>query len=172
MKRLGKWIVEVSAPIVQRVAHAYGVPVRRAFEPLGEWPIVIEDPPEIARRYIPASVMFNTRSGRIAIGSGTVCGEEVMLLTGKHMDAAEAAEHGVPLHTVPESGRDISIGRHCYIGSRAIIVGPVSIGEYSVVGAGAVVTRDVPAYTFVAGNPARAIKDVRATAPERGSLTK
>jgi UDP-2-acetamido-3-amino-2,3-dideoxy-glucuronate N-acetyltransferase len=46
------------------------------------------------------------------------------------------------------------------IGSGAVIL-PVRIGESSLVGAGAVVTRDVPAYAIVAGNPARVIGDIR-----------
>jgi len=46
------------------------------------------------------------------------------------------------------------------IGSGAIIL-PVQIGEFSLIGAGAVVTHDVPAFAIVAGNPARIIGDVR-----------
>ncbi|HEY0004464.1 MAG TPA: acyltransferase [Pyrinomonadaceae bacterium] len=48
------------------------------------------------------------------------------------------------------------------IGSNATIMGGVVIGEYALVGAGAVVTRDVPAYAIVAGVPAQVIGDVRA----------
>ena len=46
----------------------------------------------------------------------------------------------------------------CWIGSKAIILPGITVGEYSIVGAGAVVTKDVAPYTFVGGNPSRFIK--------------
>jgi acetyltransferase-like isoleucine patch superfamily enzyme len=58
---------------------------------------------------------------------------------------------------VPSAGRDIVIGSGCYIGSSSVIIGPVTIGNHAVIGAGSVVTHDVAAGTFVAGVPARLI---------------
>jgi acetyltransferase-like isoleucine patch superfamily enzyme len=55
------------------------------------------------------------------------------------------------------------IGRNASIGSNATILGGISIGAHAMVGAGAVVTRDVPDYAIVAGVPARIIGDVRAS---------
>ena len=49
---------------------------------------------------------------------------------------------------------DITVGADCLIGYGAILVGPVWVGHGAVVGAGSVVTRDVPPYAVVAGNPA------------------
>ncbi len=46
------------------------------------------------------------------------------------------------------------------IGAKSIIVRGVTIGEGAIVGAGSVVTRDVPPYTIVAGNPARIIREI------------
>lgn len=58
--------------------------------------------------------------------------------------------------------RDTRIGRHCFIGARSLILPGVTIGDDCVVGAGSVVTRDVPPRSVVAGNPARIIKsDIR-----------
>lgn len=57
------------------------------------------------------------------------------------------------VHTAP-----IRIGNKAWVGMNAIILKGVSIGEGAVVGAGAVVTHDVPAWTVVAGNPARVVK--------------
>ncbi len=51
----------------------------------------------------------------------------------------------------------VAIHDHVWIGARAIVCPGVTIGEGAVVGAGAVVTRDVPPWTIVAGNPAREI---------------
>ena len=50
------------------------------------------------------------------------------------------------------------IGSRCFIGNRAIILPGISIGDDVVVGAGAVVTKDVPPNTIVTGNPAKVIK--------------
>lgn len=54
--------------------------------------------------------------------------------------------------------RDVRIGRHCFIGARSLILPGVTIGDGSVVGAGSVVTRDVPPGSVVAGNPARVLR--------------
>jgi acetyltransferase-like isoleucine patch superfamily enzyme len=60
------------------------------------------------------------------------------------------------------SGRGVSgeivVHDDVWIGESAVILAPVIIGRGSIVAAGAVVTRDVPPYTIVAGNPARVIK--------------
>ena len=55
--------------------------------------------------------------------------------------------------------KPIEIGDHVWIGLRAIILKGVKIGNGSVIAAGAVVTRDVPPYSLVAGVPARVIKE-------------
>ncbi|MCA2694473.1 MULTISPECIES: acyltransferase [unclassified Microcystis] len=54
----------------------------------------------------------------------------------------------------------IKISRGAWIGARTIILKGVKIGEGAVVGAGSVVTQDVPAWTIVAGNPARVIREI------------
>ncbi|MFN2514787.1 MAG: acyltransferase [Pyrinomonadaceae bacterium] len=53
------------------------------------------------------------------------------------------------------------VGRRAAIGSNVTIIGGVTIGEFALVGAGAVVTRDVADYSIVAGVPARVVGDVR-----------
>ncbi len=54
--------------------------------------------------------------------------------------------------------RPIVISRGAWIGARAIVLKGVTVGEGAVIGAGSVVTRDVPAWTIVAGNPAKIIR--------------
>jgi acetyltransferase-like isoleucine patch superfamily enzyme len=57
-------------------------------------------------------------------------------------------------------GKPIVIERGVWIAAGAIIIGGVTVGEHSVVAAGSVVTKDVPANTFVGGNPARVIRSI------------
>lgn len=64
---------------------------------------------------------------------------------------------GIYLHTW--------IGKHCFIGARAIVLPGVTIGDGSIIAAGAVVTRDVCAGSMVAGNPARVIRSGIQTGP-------
>jgi acetyltransferase-like isoleucine patch superfamily enzyme len=56
-----------------------------------------------------------------------------------------------------EGARPIRIGRSVFIGARAIILKGVEIGDAAIIGAGAVVTRDVPPAAIFAGNPAREV---------------
>lgn len=60
----------------------------------------------------------------------------------------------------PELGKPIVIGEHCWFGGNVIVLPGVTIGRGSTVGAGSVVTKDVPAFTCVAGNPARFIRKI------------
>lgn len=58
-----------------------------------------------------------------------------------------------------ESIKEVVIGNNVWIGNRAIIMKGVKIGEGSIIGAGAVVTKDVPSHTIVAGVPAKVIQE-------------
>lgn len=88
----------------------------------------------------------------IRIGSSVMFGSNVQLMTPFHPLDPELRAQGW------ESAAPITIGNNVWIGSGAIILGGVSIGDDSVVGAGAVVTKDVPPRTLVAGNPAKVLK--------------
>jgi maltose O-acetyltransferase len=86
---------------------------------------------------------------KVAIGEKTQIGPGVQILTADHpRDAAERAS-GL------EFGRPIHIGRNVWIGGGAIILPGVTIGDDAVIGAGSVVTRNVPAGATAFGNPAR-----------------
>lgn len=85
----------------------------------------------------------------VTIGTATQIGPAVQIYTADHPRDAAIRREGL------EFGRPVSIGRHVWIGGGAIILPGVTIGDEAVVGAGSVVTRDVPAGATVMGNPAR-----------------
>jgi len=92
----------------------------------------------------------------VRIGSFTLFGPAVQILTPMHpFDAA--------LRRRQEFGKPITIGSDVWVGGGAIILPGVRIGSRAVIGAGSVVTRDVPDDVFAAGNPCRVI---RAITPE------
>jgi acetyltransferase-like isoleucine patch superfamily enzyme len=59
---------------------------------------------------------------------------------------------------IPAVARRVRLGRNVWVGARAIILPGVTIGDHAVIGAGAVVTKDVPTKSVAVGNPARVIK--------------
>lgn len=161
MNNLLRKFVGITRPFVWKIARAYSLEISQPPHATGQNELVFLGEIEKVLGQIPRSCYFNTRSGKIVIGSNTVFGENAMVLTGKHLNHQEACALSKPLHDVPESGRDILIGEGCYIGSGAIIIGPVEIGDFAVIGAGSVVTKNVPSFSFVAGNPARLIRQLQ-----------
>jgi acetyltransferase-like isoleucine patch superfamily enzyme len=88
----------------------------------------------------------------IVLEEGVVLGHQVMFLSGRH----EVDSAGV--QGEPSAGGAIHVRRGAWIGSRATILGGVTVGEGAVIGAGSVVTRSIPAHEFWAGNPAKFIR--------------
>lgn len=66
--------------------------------------------------------------------------------------------HAFVHHVPPAEAKPVIIGSDVWIGYRALIVGSITIGHGAIVGAGAVVAKDVPPYAVVVGNPAQAIR--------------
>jgi acetyltransferase-like isoleucine patch superfamily enzyme len=58
----------------------------------------------------------------------------------------------------PLNGKSMLIGKNAFVGTKSILLNGVSIGEGAIVGAGSIVTKSVPPFTMVAGNPAHVIK--------------
>lgn len=87
---------------------------------------------------------------RIEIGTGTLIGTSVQILTADHPRDPELRKQGF------ESGIPVRIGSNVWIGSGAIILPGVMVGDDAIIGAGSVVTHDVAAGSTVMGNPARA----------------
>jgi maltose O-acetyltransferase len=87
----------------------------------------------------------------VTIGDDTQIGPGVQILTPDHPRDPDQRRLGL------EFGRPIYIGRNVWIGGGALIMPGVSIGDDAIIGAGAVVTRDVPNGVTAAGNPARVL---------------
>jgi acetyltransferase-like isoleucine patch superfamily enzyme len=99
--------------------------------------------------FINSGCHFQDQGG-IEIGDGALIGHNVVLATINHdLDPAMNRKN----HYGP-----IKIGTHVWIGSNATILPGVTIGDWAVVAAGAVVTRDVPAMAVVGGVPAKVLK--------------
>jgi acetyltransferase-like isoleucine patch superfamily enzyme len=95
---------------------------------------------------------------------GITIGDDVYLAPLVQMLAVNHVYHDTtrPISHQGITTQGIVVEDGAWIGGGAIILDGVRIGRNAVVGAGAVVTKDVPAYTIVAGNPARVVRDLRA----------
>lgn len=89
----------------------------------------------------------------VRIGDYTMFGPGVQILTPLHpFDAKQRREQ--------EFGKPVHIGADVWVGGGALILAGVRIGGRSVIGAGSVVTRDIPEGVLAAGNPCRVIRDI------------
>ncbi len=94
--------------------------------------------------------------GGLVIGDGTIFGPYTMVHTANHnMD---------PDRPIPEQGWEeapVEIGAQCWVGMGVCILPGVSIGEGCVIGAGAVVNKDLEPWTVAVGNPAKPVRSRR-----------
>ncbi len=86
-------------------------------------------------------------------------GDYVFVAPGVHI---YTATHPLEanLRRTQEFGKPVTIGNDVWIGGKAVICPGVCVGDRSVIGAGSIVTKDVPAGVVVAGNPARVIREI------------
>jgi acetyltransferase-like isoleucine patch superfamily enzyme len=97
----------------------------------------------------------NLRShGPIRIGRWTTIGPEAILASGGHSTRDLAPTHSA-----------ITIGKGVFVGARAMILEGVTIGDHAMIGAGAIVVRDIPSLAIAVGSPARVV--AYRNAPER-----
>ena len=90
----------------------------------------------------------------ISIGDDTLFGSDVFISDENHgMRSLDDAYAKQPLQT-----KKVNIGNNCWIGERAIILPGAAIGEWSIIGAGAVVAGNIPPRSIVVGNPGKIIK--------------
>jgi maltose O-acetyltransferase len=95
---------------------------------------------------------------QVKIGGFTLFGPAVQIYTATHPMNAEKRRG-------PEYGKPIEIGSDVWVGGGAIICPGVKIGSKTVIGAGSVVTRDIPDEVFAAGNPCRVIREITEALP-------
>ncbi len=98
--------------------------------------------------------LSNVIIGPVTIGNDVMFAQNIVL---------SGLNHGYEdIHTVPHlqalTKKKITIEDEVWIGANSVVVAGVSIGKHSVVAAGSIVTKDIPSYSVVAGNPARIIR--------------
>lgn len=102
-------------------------------------------------RNVGASGVTITAATEVTIGDNTIIGADTLITdTDFHLPDGE----GGWSNALRETSKAVRIGTSCFIGARSIILKGVTIGDGTVVAAGAVVTRDVPAMHLAYGNPA------------------
>ena len=89
------------------------------------------------------------------IGNNVMCGPEVITYTNSHKFDSVTIPMCEQGYT---TSKKIRIGNDVWIGARVIILPGITIGDGSIIGAGSVVTKNVPNYSIVAGNPAKIIR--------------
>lgn len=102
--------------------------------------------------------------GPVKIGSDVMIGPDVVVLTRNHrFDRTD-----IPMRCQEDvEPQPVVVGDDVWIGARAILLPGIRIGDGAIVGAGAVVTKDVPPYAVVAGNPARIVRSRLEPRPAR-----
>ena len=99
----------------------------------------------------------------VTIGDDCNFGPNVTIVTPVHPMLPDERrfirdKDGVPRHMC--YARPVNIGKDCWFGANVVVCPGVNIGDNCVIGAGSVVTRDIPANSFVAGNPCRVIREL------------
>jgi maltose O-acetyltransferase len=90
----------------------------------------------------------------VTIGDGTQMGPGVQLLAADHPRDPQTRRD------LLELARPVSIGSNVWLGAAAIVLPGVSVGDDSIIGAGSVVTRDIPSGVLALGNPCRVVRDL------------
>lgn len=93
-------------------------------------------------------------SGKIVIGDNCLLGPNVSIYTSGHPIHPDSRK-GCPVYAI-----GVTIGDNCWIGGNTVICPGVHIGNNVVIGAGSVVTKDIPDWTVAVGNPCRVIRKI------------
>ena len=165
-----RWYIRLLAPLYQH----------RAWSSKIYWSVRMDTPPyrrfRLGRKSVIESYCcINNAVGDVTIGDHTRVGIHCTVIgpvcIGNHVNLAQGITVTALNHNFADSNRIIDeqgistkpvvIGDDVWIGANAVILPGVTIGRHVVVAAGAVVTKDVPDYSLVAGVPAKEIKKLR-----------
>ena len=165
-----RWYIRLLAPLYQH----------RAWSSKIYWSVRMDTPPyrrfRLGRKSVIESYCcINNAVGDVTIGDHTRVGIHCTVIgpvcIGNHVNLAQGITVTALNHYFADSNRKIDeqgistkpvvIGDDVWIGANAVILPGVTIGRHVVVAAGAVVTKDVPDYSLVAGVPAKEIKKLR-----------
>lgn len=156
------------------------VPLEDEFKGVGALRSVLGRLLHAAARYLPMYPQWRVRIHRwrgVKIGEGVFIGSDVFI-DNTYPDSIVIEDYAavtsgvfivghfiMPLHFRHVLGKDrptkqgVVLKKGCYIGPKCIITDGITIGECAVIGAGSVVTKDIPAYCIAVGNPARVIRE-------------
>jgi acetyltransferase-like isoleucine patch superfamily enzyme len=93
-----------------------------------------------------------TAYGQVAVGSDCLLGHNLRIM--------DSSEHGVEQRKTIPAAAPVIIEDHVWIGSNVIVLPGVRIGRHSAIGAGSVVTKDVPPNCNAVGNPTRVLREI------------
>ena len=118
---------------------------------IANWKNIVFDPDDM-NVFHKMGNYYQAVDAKIYIGKGTQIANGVAIITSNH-DLEDI--------TVHSEGKDVVIGEHCWIASNAVILPGVHLGDHTVVGAGAVVTKSFPeGWCVLGGVPAKQIKSI------------
>ena len=92
--------------------------------------------------------------GHIYVGDYTMIGPNVTIATAGHPILPELREKGY------QYNMEVHIGKNCWLGSGVVVLPGVTIGDNVVVGAGSIVTKDLPSNVVAVGNPCRVLREM------------
>lgn len=107
--------------------------------------------------YVNGGMLAASEHARIIIGNNCMISYNVHMRTDMHC----YERFDIPMNQQGVTEKDIIVGDDVWIGYGAQIMHGVTIGAHSIIGAGAIVTHDIPEYSVAVGIPARVIKDRR-----------
>lgn len=108
----------------------------------------------------PTTMLFAEpiyEGGEIIIEDDVLIGSGVHIYTSNH----KFDNLDIPIAQQGYSVKKVCLKKGCWVGANVIILPGVTIGEHSVIGAGSIVTKDVPSFVFAAGNPTKIIRKLK-----------